>query len=102
MKKPSLSDQLTERFRTKPGQWIPGSSIERWVLSETEYTASNARRRLRELVEAGVLMQEERSVKGVNHAFYCYNPEKTTAPKKKYRYQFDPATNTMIEIIETV
>lgn len=73
--KKSLSDKILDRFKEKPGTWVPGKSIEKWTLENTKNTASNARRRLREMVEDGKLKQEERVYKGVNHAFYCYQPK---------------------------
>lgn len=80
----SLVDQLIAKFKARPGDWIPGASVEKWVTAETKYTASNARRRLRELVETGVLKQKEEKYKGVNHAWYSFDPENSTAVRYKY------------------
>ena len=66
----SLVEKLTARFQNHEGQWIAGGQIEKWVLANTDQTASNARRRLREMVENGVLEQKEESKNGVNHAYY--------------------------------
>lgn len=98
----SLVNQILERFRTKPGVWVAGGAIERWTLENTKYTASNARRRLRELVEDGALMQDERQLNGKNHAFYCYQPEVSTAKKAVYSYEFNPYTERMEEKVSYV
>lgn len=79
----SLVKQLTERFQNHEGRWIPGGSIEKYVIAETEYTASNARRRLREMVEDGILKQKEEVHNGKNHAYYMYDPNDTTVEKPK-------------------
>lgn len=105
----SLVDQLLARFKTKPGVWVPGGSIERWVTDNTAhpktgkpYTASNARRRLREMAEDGILKQDERRHNGTNHAWYCYQPENTTAPPKvEYEYYFDEERKTMVERVKS-
>lgn len=93
----TLVKQLTERFKHKPGVAICGVKIEEWVTQNTKYSPSNARRRLRELVEDGVLHQEEKKVNGVNLAFYTYSPEDTTLKEYKYEYEFDSERNCMVE-----
>lgn len=94
----SLSDQLLERFRTKRGQWFAGKRIEEWVLQNTNNTASNARRRLRELVEDGKLKQKEEVRNGVNHAYYMFDLENTTVePTYKYIHEFDEDRKVMVE-----
>ena len=95
----SLVTQITDRFKSHQGKWIPGGSIERWVINETvdpntgkPYTASNARRRLRELVADGVLHQKEEVRNGVNHAWYMFDLDHTTL-KAKPTYRYEPTTD---------
>lgn len=92
-----LEDTLMDRFKTHKGEWISGGAIEKWVQQNTKHTPSYARRLIRLLVEDGKLHQEERVKNGVNHAYYMYNPESTTAPSYKYSYEFDPERNCMVE-----
>lgn len=92
----SLVDQLKTKFKDRKGDWIAGGSIEKWVTNETKYTPSNARRRLRELVEDGYLHQKEEKFHSVNHAFYKFDPEHVEK-EYKYTYELDPITNTMVE-----
>ena len=92
----SLSEKLLERFQTKPDQWIPGGSVERWTLENTDSTASNARRRLREMVEDGKLEQTEKIYKGTNHAWYRL-ANGAVEKKVRYEYVFDPEKNAMVE-----
>lgn len=96
----SLIKQLSDRFKTHEGQWISGGSVEKWVTTETEYTASNARRRLRELVEDKILKQKEEVRNGTNHAYYMYDPTETSEPPKPvYKYEFDEERQCMVEVL---
>jgi len=62
MKHPSLRNRLLAYMQRHHTEWIPGATLERLVVARTDYKASNASRRLRELAEEGFL--EERKVKG--------------------------------------
>lgn len=88
----SLVTDLTKKFQTRAGEWIPGAMVERYVLEHTPHTASNARRRLREMVEDGILEQKEQAYKGTNHAWYRY-----AGKKMRYDYVFDTERNCMVE-----
>lgn len=79
----SLKEQLLARFKEKPDTWFPSGSIEKWVAAETKYSPSNAKRRLREMAEDGILSVDYYTSNGVQHAKYCYNPETTTAKRRQ-------------------
>ena len=72
--KQSLRERIKAYHQKNPGVWIPQGEIERLVAQKTTYTASNASRRLRELVEDGEL--EVKYVKG--HAYHTYTPKEVT------------------------
>lgn len=98
--KQSLKEKLLERFELNPGVWFAGGKIEAWVTANTDNTASNARRRLREMVEDGILKQKEEVKNGVNHAYYLFDPDDTTKEKKKYyKYVYDPYRKCMVESV---
>lgn len=69
-----LKKRLLAYFQANPGVSIASADIQRMVMENTNYTPSNAARRLRELVEEGEL-----SVKiEKRHAFYTYTPHHVT------------------------
>lgn len=70
----SLTDRLARYCRNNPG-WIASGHLQRLAL-EKGYTAQNAGRRLRELVEDGVLEVEYRKPR--NHAYYRACTMRTT------------------------
>lgn len=57
--------------------WIASSSVERVVMQNTKYVASNASRVCRQLAIDGLLQREERPFKGKTLAYYRYNPATT-------------------------
>lgn len=92
MKKLSLSDRLVRYCRLNPG-WIASGHLQRLAL-EKGYTAQNAGRRLRELVEDGTLEVEYRNPH--NHAYYRYKPQVRTVERVIVE------GNTARRIIETI
>ncbi len=77
MKRLSLSDRLARYCRLNPG-WIASGHLQRLAL-EKGYTAQNAGRRLRELVEDGTLEVEYRKPR--NHTYYQYKPQVRTVER---------------------
>lgn len=63
--KKSLRDRLIAYFKKTHG-YVASGDLQRLVMQHTSYTPSNVSRRLRELVEDGVLEVQYRQ----NHAFY--------------------------------
>lgn len=70
---------MASYFRRNKGVWIPSGEIQRLVTSTTKYSPANATRRLRELVEDGVLEVEYRNPH--NHAWYRALPQTKTVQK---------------------
>ena len=65
------------RLRRAPGIWVCGAEIERMVAAGTDYSASNATRRLRELHEEKPERVEREYPKGKHVetlAYYRYVP----------------------------
>lgn len=79
MPKLSLSERLARYIRNQ-GDWIASGTLQRLAL-EAGYTAQNAGRRLRELVEDGTLEVEYRNPH--NHAYYRYKPQIKTVERVK-------------------
>lgn len=77
MPKLSLSERLARYIRNQ-GDWIASGTLQRLAL-EAGYTAQNAGRRLRELVEDGTLEVEYRNPH--NHAYYRYRPQVRTVER---------------------
>jgi len=69
MKHPSLRNRLLAYMQRHHTEWIPGATLERLVVERTNYKASNASRRLRELAEEGFLERDENEKGNVKYRF---------------------------------
>jgi hypothetical protein len=77
MSRTSLKARLFAHLRRSPGIWICGAEMERFVIAETDYSGSNATRRLRELHEEKPERVEREYRKGKHGetlAWYRYVP----------------------------
>lgn len=86
-----LKQRLLRYLQKRQGVWIASGDLQRLVTENTSYTAANATRRLRELVEEGELEVEYRK----NHAFY-----RSGKPQTVRRVEI--RDGRAVEIIETV
>lgn len=74
----SLKERIFRYFRSRPGQWIAGAEIEDLTEKNTNYVASNASRKCRELCAEGKLEREIRPSETGNRrkiAYYRYTRE---------------------------
>lgn len=92
MKKISLVERIENHFRRNPETWYCGGEVQK-TAAQVGYEPQNAGRRLRELVNDGILQVEYR--KGNNNqevAWYRYLPQQKEVTKIVVRdgkaYQF--------------
>lgn len=66
----SLRERLLSYMQKHHSEWIASGDLQRMVMEYTQYTPSNASRRLRELCEEGKIIRELRN----GHAWYKAAP----------------------------
>lgn len=68
----SLKDRILNHYKRHHTEWIPGAELERIVMQETYYVASNASRTLRKLAQEGKLERTQKLKNGKKLAYYRY------------------------------
>lgn len=78
----SLKERISAYLK-KQGDWVASTEVERIVTTHTQYSASNAARRLRDLFEEGDAIRTYRIVNGKKLAYYKYQNQPTIAEVQK-------------------